>query len=64
MSSTETVLKKSTLGRYEGAGCVKKSVLENESLILVILSKKKVTKRLVRHSRKEYTFRIGRQCRT
>ena len=50
MSSTETVLKRSNLSRSEGAGSVNESVLENEFLVLVILSEKKVTKRLVRHS--------------
>ena len=41
MSSTETVLKKSNLVWFEEAGSVNESVLENESLILVILSEKK-----------------------
>ena len=50
ISSPETVSKKSNLGGSEGAGSVKESVQVNESLILVIFSKKKVTKRLVRYS--------------
>ena len=50
ISSSETVLKWSKLGRSEGAGMLKESVLENESLILVILSENKVTKWLARHS--------------
>ena len=40
ISSSETVLKESKLGRSGGAGSLKESVLENESLILVILSEK------------------------
>ena len=40
ISSSETVLKESKLGGSEGAGSLKESVLENESLILVILSEK------------------------
>ena len=40
ISSSETSLKTSKLGRSEGAGKLKESVLENESLILVILSEK------------------------
>ena len=40
ISSSETVLKESKLGRSEGAGSLKESVLENESLILIILSEK------------------------
>ena len=50
MSLSETVLKKSNLGGSEGAGSVKESVLENESINFVILSEKKVTKLLARHS--------------
>ena len=40
ISLLETVLKESKLGRSEKAGSLKESVLENESLILVILSEK------------------------
>ena len=40
ISLSETVLKESKLGRSEGAGNLKESVLENKSLILVILSEK------------------------
>ena len=47
-SSSETDLKWSNLGTSEGAGRVKESVLVKESLILLILSEKKVTKRLAR----------------
>ena len=40
ISSSETVLKESKLGRSEGAGNPKESVLENKSIILIILSEK------------------------
>ena len=40
ISSLETSLKESKLGWSEGVGKLKESVLENEALILVILSKK------------------------
>ena len=41
ISSSETVLKWSNVGRPRGSESVKMSVLEKESLILVILSEKK-----------------------
>ena len=40
ISSSETSLNESKLGRSEGAGRLKESVLENESLILVMFSEK------------------------
>ena len=40
ISSSETSLNESKLGRSEGTGRLKESVLENESLILVIFSEK------------------------
>ena len=47
-SSSETDLKRSNLRASEGAGRVNDSVFVKESLILLILSEKKVTKRLAR----------------
>ena len=47
-SSSETDLKRSNLGTFKGAGRVNESVFVKESLILLILSEKKVTKRLAR----------------
>ena len=41
--------KESNYGSSEGAGSVKESVLEKESLILIILLEKKVKKHLARH---------------
>ena len=47
-SSSVTDLKRSNLGTSEGAGRVNESVFVKESLILLILSEKKVAKRLAR----------------
>ena len=47
-SSSKTDLKRSNLGTSEGAGSVNESVFVKESLILLILSEKKVTKWLAR----------------
>ena len=47
-SSSETDLKRSNLDTSEGAERVNESVFVKESLILLILSEKKVAKRLAR----------------
>ena len=47
-ASSESDLKRSNLGTSEGVGRVNESVFVKESLILLILSEKKVTKQLVR----------------
>ena len=47
-SSSEKDLKRSNLGTSEGAGRVNEPVFVKESLILIILSEKKVTKRFAR----------------
>ena len=65
-SSSETDLNRSNLGTSKGAGRAKESVLVKESLILLILSEKKVTKRLVRSIWEVWegsTF-SGTECRT
>ena len=53
ISSSETVLEKSNLGRSEGEGTVKETVPEIESLILVIVLRQKSSKTFLRLMRRQ-----------